>query len=69
VLKVEIENIKMKLESCFEKEKEKNVVITNDNINMNDRKPKLFSEICMRRELVRSMLLKKIINMISDNDI
>ena len=63
VLKVEIENIKMKME-----DKEKNEVIPNNNINMNDLKAKLFSEICVMHEK-KVPVVEKIINLINDNDL
>jgi hypothetical protein len=66
VLKVEIENIKMKIE-----DKVKNDVIANNNINMNDIKAKLFSEICVMHEkkVIEEPVVEKIINLINDNDL
>ena len=65
VLKVEIENIKKKME-----DKEKNDIIENNIINMNDIKEKLFSEICVMHEkkISEEPMVEKIINKISEID-
>ncbi len=63
MLKVEIDNLKMKLEN-----KEKNLISANDKflqvLNINDLKTKLLSEICVMHEnkVSEEPLFEKIIN-------
>jgi hypothetical protein len=65
-LRDEIENIKKTMEN-----KEKNDLIANNNMNINDIKTKLFSEICVMHEKksIEEPVVEKIINLINDNDL
>jgi hypothetical protein len=66
ILNVEREETKKKLEN-----KENKLISGNDNMNMNDLKNKLFSEICVMHEkkVSEEPVVEKIMNMISDNDL
>jgi hypothetical protein len=52
-------------------DKEKNDLIANNNMNINDIKAKLFSEICVMHEkkVIEEPVVEKIINLINDNDL